>query len=194
MAYKLTRGIDNLTEYNLGGISHIWLLNIDDFIAYQFRDDSLYNSGYVDAVYKSAPFFDLGCVDETNLKETFGNGVYKQELSTFVHTLNEDTLNWVQHAMHGKYLIIFRTISDRYFTFGSDGGAKLSYSGQTGQTGEINGVTIKLEKNSIYPIFEVHSNAVSTSLLVSQFLSCITTEESDITNINYIIELNEQKS
>lgn len=189
MVYKLTNGIDNLPEYNLGGISNIWLLNIDDFTAYLFRDDSLYNSGYVEDVYRSAPFFDLGCVNEASLKESFGNAIYKQELNTFVRTLNEDTLSWFQHAMYGRYLVIFRTMNDRYFTFGSDGGAKLSYSGQTGQTGETSGIAIKLEKNSIYPMFEVHADAIKTKILCSESLFYITTENSDSTNINYIIEL-----
>lgn len=189
MAYKLTKGINNIEEYNLGGISNIWLLNIDDFIAYQFKDDSLHNSGYVDALYKNAPFLELGHVEETYLKETFGNGIYKQELSTFVRNLGQDILNWSQYAMSGKYLVIFRTMHDRYFTFGSDGGAKLSYSGQTGQIGEVNGIAIKLEKNSIYPMFEVNADTLKTKVLGSEFLSYMTTEKSDNINTNYLIEI-----
>lgn len=189
MAYKLTKGIDNVPEYNLGGMSNIWLLNIDDFKAYQFRDDSLYNSGYVDEVYKSNPFIELGRVDETNLKETIGNGIYKQELNTFVRTMSEETLNWLQYAMLGRYLVIFRTMHDRFFTFGSDGGAKLSYSAQTGQIGDVNGTAIKLEKSSIYPMFEVNGDTLKTKVLGSEFLSYITTEKSDIINTNYLIEI-----
>lgn len=185
MAYKLTRGIDNLTEYNLGGISHIWLLNIDDFISYKFKDDSLYNSNYVDAIHKKNIFFEL----EANMKEFVGNGIYKQEINTFIRTLSNDLVTWLRYAVHGRYIVVFRTMNNKHFTFGSDGGAKLSYSGQTGQTGESNGISIKLEKNSIYPIFEINANAVSTAILGSEILSGIIAEESDITNINYIIEI-----
>lgn len=189
MAYKLTRGIDNLTEYNLGGISHIWLLNIDDFISYKFKDDSLYNSNYVDAIHKKNIFFELGCAPEANMKESVGNGIYKQEINTFIRTLSNDFVTWFRYAVHGRYIVVFRTMNNKHFTFGSDGGAKLSYSGQTGQTGESNGISIKLEKNSIYPIFEINADAVSTAILGSEILSGIITEESDITNINYIIEI-----
>lgn len=189
MTYKLTKGIDNVAEYNLGGISNIRLLNIDDFIAYQFREDGLHSSGYVDALYKRNPFLELGRVEETSLKETLGNGIYKQELNTFVRSLSEDLINWLQYALNGKYLVILRTMYDRYFAFGSDGGAKLSYSGQTGQTGELNGITIKLEKSSVYPLFEVNPEALKTRVLGSESLSYMTNETNHIINTNYLIEI-----
>lgn len=190
MAYKLTKGINSLTEYNLGGISHIWLLNIDDFITYKFKDDDLYSSSYVDAIYKEDLFLKLGSIEESNFKESLTNGIYKQEISTYIRTLRSDILNRLNYAIHGKYLVVVRTMHNKYFTFGSDGGATLSYSGQASrQLGEPNGVMIKLEKNSIYPMFEAHPDAIKTRVLGSDFMSCIITEQSDITNINYIIEI-----
>ncbi len=189
MAYKLTKGIDSPTNYNLGGISNIWLLNIDDFITYKFKDDALHNTSYVDAIYKENIFFELGNVEESNLKETIGNGIYKQEINTFIGDLNQDILNWLQYAVYGRYVVVIRTMHDRYFTFGSDGGAKLSHSGQTGQRGELNGVAIKLDKSSIYPLFEINPDAVKTRVLGSQFSAYMVTENSNNANINYLIEI-----
>lgn len=189
MAYKLTQGIDSLTEYNLGGISHIWLLNIDDFITYKFKDDGLHNSSYVDAIYKENPFLELGTIEETNLKESVGNGIYKQELNTFIRLLSNEVLNWLSYAVYGRFVVVIRTMHDRHFVFGSDGGAKISYSGQTGQTGELNGVTIKLEKSSIYPMFEVNPDTLKTRVLGSESLLYMATEYSNNANINYLIEI-----
>lgn len=189
MAYKLTNGINNLTEYNLGGISHIWLLNIDDFISYRFKDDGLHNSSYVDAIYKENTFLELGSVEETNLKESLANGTYKQEINTSIRTLSNEILEWLRYAAYGKYVVVVRTMDDRHFVFGSDGGAKLSHSVQTGQRGELNGVTIKLEKSSIYPIFEVNADTLKTRVLGSESLSYIATEHSNNTNITYLIEI-----
>lgn len=189
MAYKLTNGIDNLTEYNLGGISHIWLLNIDDFITYKFKDDALHNSSYVDAIYKENPYLEIGSIAETNLKESIGNGIYKQELNTFIRTLSDEILNWLSYAVYGRFLVIIRTMNDRHFVFGSDGGAKLSYSGQTGQKGELNGMSIKLEKNSVYPLFEVNPDTLKTRVLGSESLLYIATEHSNTENTNYLIEI-----
>ena len=189
MAYKLTKGIDNLTEYNLGGISHIWLLNIDDFITYKFKDDGLHNSNYVDAIYKKNLFLELGSIEETSLKESPANGIYKQEINTFIRTLSNEMLSWFGYATNGRYLVVIRTLNNRHFTFGSDGGAKLSYSGQTGQTGELNGMTLKLEKSSIYPLFEVDPDALKTRVLGSQHSLYMATEYSTNTNIKYLIEI-----
>ena len=189
MAYKLTKGINSLNEYNLGGISHIWLLNIDDFITYKFKDDGLHNSNYVDAIYKDNPFLEIGSIEETNLKESWVNGIYKQEVNTFIRTLSDEILSWFSYAANGRYVVVIRAMNDRHFVFGSDGGAKLSYSSQTGQVGELNGITLKLEKSSIYPLFEVNADTLKTRVLGSESLVYLATEYSTNTNINYLIEI-----
>lgn len=189
MINTLTRSIYNHAEYNLGGISHIWLLNIDDFVGYRFKDDGLYDSCYVEAIDKSNIFFELGCVPETNFKESLTNGMYKQELNTFVRTLNNNLIAWLRYAMSGKFVVVVRTMDGKYFVFGSDGGARLSYSGQTGQAGDTNGITLKLEKTSIYPLFEVNETAIETAILSSQALECLVTENSNDNFINDIIQI-----
>lgn len=189
MAYKLTKGIDSLAEYNLGGISHIWLLNIDDFISYRFKDDGLHNSSYVEAIYKENPFLELGSVEETNLKESLANGIYKQEINTSIRTLNNEIFDWLRYASCGRYVVVLRTMDNRHFVFGSDGGAKLSYSGQTGQKGELNGTVIKIEKSSVYPLFEINPDTLRTRVLGNESLFYMATEHSNNETINYLIEI-----
>lgn len=183
MSSKLIKGILNDTEYNAGGISHIWLLNIEDFLAYQFEDDSLYDNFFVSDVFKENRFIELGRVDESSFSETYNAGIYKQELNSYIRTFNRNTIEWSQIAQKGRYLVVFRTQMDRYFIFGSDGGARLAYSEQTGQTKGVNGIQFKIEKSSMYPVFEAHADVVKIKVLGSEHAQYLINENNNETNI-----------
>jgi len=155
MAHETIRNIKSLPEYNVGGISKIWILNIDDFITYRFSNDKLYNQGLVEKVVATSPFLELDPVSESNFSETWTNNMYRQELNTFAGILKSSTLTNLLYAKTSKYLVAFRTIHGRNFIFGADGGASLSFSQQTGKTGEVSGYNIGIAKNSVYPLFEL---------------------------------------
>lgn len=55
------------------------------------------------------------------MKESVGNGIYKQEINTFIRTLSNDLITWLRYAVHGRYIVVFRTMNNKHFTFGSDG-------------------------------------------------------------------------
>lgn len=163
MSCFLVRNIKHTCEYNAGGIASIFLLDIRDFVSYTFREDKLYTECYVENIKAVADYIEISSVDESNFTETQDSDIYKQELSTYVKSLDADKLSDLLRAKSNKYLAVFRTLQGRAFTFGSDGGVSLSFTQQTGQIGEASGYSIKLTKQSIYPLFEVNIDNINKS-------------------------------
>lgn len=163
MSCFLVRNIKHTCEYNAGGIASIFLLDIRDFVSYTFKDDKLFNECFVENIKAVAKYIEISSVNESNFTETQDSDIYKQELSTYVRSLDAEKLSSLLVAKANRYLVAFKTLQGRAFVFGSDGGASLSFTQQTGQTGEVSGYTIKLTKNSIYPLFEVKVNELFRS-------------------------------
>ncbi len=164
MNCKLTKNIKASCKYNPGGISEIYLLDIRDFITYRFREDNLFDKPFVEAIYRpyNATYISLGVVQESNFTENKdANGTYKQSLSTFVHTLEADKLENLLIAEASHYIVVFKTLQDTWFTFGSNKGASFSFSQLTGQTGETNGYNITISADSIYPLFEAADDVLT---------------------------------
>lgn len=155
MSCFLTKNIKHTCEYNAGGISSIYLLDIRDFVSYTFRGDKLYTDCFVENIKIVAEYIEISSVDGCNFTETQDNGIYNQQLTTFVRSLNSEKLSNLLLASANKYLVAFKTTQGRAFSFGSDGGSSLTFTQQTGQLGEVSGYNITLSKDSIYPLFEV---------------------------------------
>lgn len=156
MSCRLTQNIKHNCQYNTGGIYSIYLLDIRDFIGYQFLDDGLYNRCLIEAIKISSPdYISLDVVEESNFLETQDNGVFKQQLTTFIRSLDSEKTSNLLLANSNKYIVIYRD-SNKSFCFGSDGGAFLNFTQQTGQRGEVSGYSITIDKNSIYPLFEIN--------------------------------------
>lgn len=155
MSCFLTRNIKHTCEYNAGGIASIFLLDIRDFISYVFKDDKLFSECFIEKIKIKSEYVELSSVNESNFTETQDNGIFKQELTTFVRSLQAEKLSSLLIAGNNKHLVIFKTTQGRAFTFGSDGGASLSFTQTTGQIGEVSGYNITLSKTSIYPLFEI---------------------------------------
>jgi hypothetical protein len=154
MDYKLTSDIKSASGYNAGGVSRIWLLDIEDFASYQFEEN---NSGclrMVTSVVASSPFIELGIMADANFTEDRVDNVFRQKLSAFVEPLSAENSAKLLIATGNKYLVLFRSPQGKFFTFGSDGGASLSFAQQTGVGNESSGYAVTIVKNSIYPLFE----------------------------------------
>lgn len=160
MTCFLTKNIKHSCEYDSGGIASIYLLDIRDFISYKFRDDNLFNECYVEEINVGDRYIQLDVVDESNFIESEENGIYKQELSTFIRSLEAGKLRNLLITKSNKYLVVFVTQGKAY-SFGSDGGASLSFTQQTGQLGESSGYQIKISKQSVYPLFEVKVSEIT---------------------------------
>lgn len=169
MSCRLIQNIKHSCGYNPGGISEIYLLDIRDFVSYEFKDDKLYDQCFVDSIKISASdYVRLDVVDEANFTESQDSGIYTQTISTFVRSLDSQKTAGLLLADSNKYLVVFRS-QGKMFSFGSDGGASLSFTQQTGQRGETGGYSISITKKSIYPLFEAAPDkTVIESLLSTQ--------------------------
>lgn len=170
MKCKLLQDIRSACEYNAGGLTHIYLLEIGYFQSYRFRNDGLYDESYVEKLFRTAPWVKLTVENESKFTETLTKGIYKQEAETFVRPIDAQLISWLQRVRERKFLVVFRTRLGRYFTFGSDGGVNLNFSGQTGQVGDVNGVNLKISKESKYPHFEVDEATIAGHDFLSEYL------------------------
>lgn len=188
MTCRLIQNVKHSNTYNAGGITNIYLMDIRDFGAYIFRDDRLYNQCYVSDILITAgdgaikpftKFVEIGAVNESGFTESQEKGMFKQELNTFVRTLDSYKLSDLLIAKTNKYVVAFRTSQDRFYAFGSDGGASVAFSQITGQMGEVSGYSLSISKHSIYPLFELSKNIFRdvVELLVTESGSFITTED-----------------
>lgn len=172
MSCRLIKKIKHSCTYNPGGITEIYLLHINDFTSYLFKQNqpgeecgegvipkanSLFDSCYIDRVFRKedTEYILLDTVDESSFSESNENGLFKQELTTFVHSLRHCKTADALTASKNRYVVFFRTRQGNVYTFGSDGGASFSFTQISGKTGEASGYNITLSKNSIYPLFEV---------------------------------------
>lgn len=154
MSCYLTRNIKHSCDYNAGGISKIYLVDIRDFSAYQFAEDGLYDKCYVDKIIIGAEYIEIDSISEATFTESQDNGIYKQELTSFIRGLEGEKTNTMLLASSNKYVVVFSTYGGKYFTFGSDNGCTFSFSQIVGKVGESEGYSINLSKNSIYPLFQ----------------------------------------
>lgn len=168
MSCRLIQNIRHTYEYNPGGITELYLLPVEDFITYYFRNDSTFESCDIDRIFmkKDKNYIQLDVVSGSNFTESYENGLYKQQLTTFVHTLQHEKTADLLLANEGRYVVFYRTGQGRVYTFGSDGGASLSFSQVSGQRGEASGYNITLSKNSIYPLFEVDAYKFNKELVL----------------------------
>lgn len=167
MSCRLIEDIRHTCEYNGGGITEIYLLDIRDFLACEFRDDALYDSFFIDRILKEdTPYIVLDNVAESAFSETCDNGLYTQQLTTFVRTLDSvKTAGGVLAAMN-KYLVVFRNTQGYVYAFGADGGAAFSFAQASGQAGQAAGYNITLSKSSVYPLFQVDETKFNKILVL----------------------------
>lgn len=167
MNCRLIQDIKHSCDYNAGGITDIYLLDIRDFVNYQFKGDRLFNECLIELIkIKEVDYIKLDTVTESNFTETEENGVYKQTLSTFVGTLDYSKTSNLLLAKANKYLVVFSNSQGRLYSFGSDGGASVSFAQQSGQLGEVSGYSVTITKNSLYPLFEVDSDKFNKILVL----------------------------
>lgn len=183
MIRRLINDIVHTGDYNNGGINKVFLLDIRDFRSYRFRNDLLYDSCYVEQINTSENFFtELEAVEESFFNESQTNGLYRQELSTFIRTIEAPKSSDLLRASAAKYLVAFRNTQGRTYCFGSDGGASVQFSQVSGKVGEVTGYQITISKESMYPLFEVDPEVFHIKLLGTENHLFMTTED----KTNYI--------
>ncbi len=179
MTCRLLQNIKHSCEYNGGGITDVYLLDIRDFECYRFAEDVLFSNCYVNLIHASEPFWEIGAVSESSFSETQENGLYKQQLTTFIHTIEGEKSSNLLLASANKYVVAYRNSQGRMYSFGSDGGASLSFTQVSGAMGETAGYQVILSKNSVYPLFEIDASKFSGALVLGT-----EAEEVIVTEIN----------
>lgn len=163
MSCKLFQDIKHSCEYNYGGISKIYLLDIHDFLKYKFTDDGNFQSCFVQYIYKTGDYIRLDIVNESNFIENYNKGIYTQQITTFVRGIDYSKTKSLLLAKNNKYLVVFFS-NNHIYTFGSDGGASITFNQQSGQLGEVSGYNITISKDSILPLFQVDKERFSRIL------------------------------
>lgn len=165
MTCRLFQDIKHSCEYNHGGISKIWLLDISDFQKYKFTGDANFDSSFVDFIYKYGDYIELDIVNGSNFTESFNDGIYIQQLTTFINVIDYNKTSSLLLAKNNKYLVVFFS-NNNIYTFGSDGGASVSFNQQTGQLGEAQGYSITISKDSILPLLQVNKEAFTKIIVL----------------------------
>lgn len=152
--------------YNAEGIDEVKILDFEDFKGYKFFDDNLYNNCKVIAIYKTGTFTEIEAPDTAKYGSTIAGAIYSHVLETFVSALNADLLANLHLGTKRRFVVVFRAKNGKYFTFGYEAGAVLTYSAQTP---ESLGALVTLTAVSTYPLFETEAEAL-TALPASEFL------------------------
>lgn len=143
--------------YVVEGIAQIWMLDFDDFGGYRFRDNENYQNCYVTDVLRTGTLIELSAPDM--IAKYSSEGSYQHTVETFVNDLSAEVIANLHLATKRRYVVVFRLNSGRFFTFGYEAGAAVSYQGQTA---EGQGAVVVLRAASIYPLFELENFITST--------------------------------
>lgn len=142
--------------YSTGGISNIYLLDIDHFISYCFKNDMLHDQCFVESIRISDfSYIELEAMDSCKFQESYENEIYKQQLTTIIRSLDSEKTSYLFRNQKKNHLIVFKTFENKFFCFGSDGGASLTFSQISGEVGGASGYNISINKNSVYPLFQI---------------------------------------
>lgn len=146
--------------YNLEGLESIRLLDFDDFRGFRFLGDDLYSNCRVIAILRDGDFTELSAPDGAKYSSTLNNKIYTHTLETFIPDLSDEVASNLHLGTKRRHVPVFRLKTGKYFTFGYEAGAVLSYNNQTN---EAAGALVTLIAQSSYPLFEVTEGALEDS-------------------------------
>jgi hypothetical protein len=142
-------------NYSVDGIAKIWLLDWEDFKGYRFEDNGLYSSCLVTDILRVGEFIELHAPDM--VAKYSSSGSYLHTLESFVGGLDASTIANLHLGTKRHQLVVFLSNSGKYYTFGYEAGAVLSYQNQTS---DGFGSLVNLNAPSKYPLFEVTAEAM----------------------------------
>lgn len=147
-------------SYTLEGLASIVLLDFEDFGGFKFDGDNLYDNCRVVAIFKTGDFVDTHTPDTAKYASTVSGKIYTHILDTFVPELSAELSAALDLGLRRRYVPVFQAKNGRYYTFGYEAGAALTYANQTN---DGIGAVITLTAASIYPLFEVTGAALTTA-------------------------------
>lgn len=159
MAVCKITNIAPMCAYNLEGIDSILLLDTDDFVGFRFEDDDLYNACIVEEVIRTGDFVSIPVSSSAKYSSTEQANVYSHSMETFLEGLSGAVMRKLFLASkRRRYIVFFQTKDGKYFTFGYDSGASVTFSAQTA---EAVGTMLTIGGASSYPLFEVTTEAMT---------------------------------
>lgn len=144
--------------YNLEGIETIQVLDYDDFGGFKFDGDDLYNNCTVTGFYKVGTFNELEAPEGSKYSSSITNKIYTHILETFIPDLSGVFASSLHLGTKRRYVPLFQLKNGKYYTFGYEAGATITY---TNQTADSIGSLVTITASSIYPLFEVQPDALT---------------------------------
>lgn len=157
--------------YTVEGLASIWLLDFEDFRGYRFDGDDLYSNCLVTDILRAANFIEVSAPDLVAKYSTSGS--YIHSLETFVGTLDALTISNLHLATKRRYVVVFGGNNGKYYTFGYEAGAVVTYQNQTA---EGFGALININAPSRYPLFEVTPDALERFITGGVFVPDFTND------------------
>lgn len=156
--------LTNLTRpcgYEGSGVIELYLLDYEDFSGVVYEDNLGYQTCYVENVLRSGEFVRLSLRDNpANYTSAMQGRGYAHRLEAYIGKTSKDTLRWLHLATKRPQVVVYRTLDNKLFIFGTDGGAKASYSLQTE---DGTGAVFTLAAASSLPLSEVAETAIGTN-------------------------------
>lgn len=141
-------------KYSVEGISAIYLLDHDDFKGYRFDGDENYANCLVTDILRVGEYIELEAPEMAARHNSTGN--YSHVLESFINDITADTISNLHLGTKRHQIVVFRANNGKYYTFGYEAGAVLTYQNQTS---EGFGHLVTLTCPSRYPLFEVTPEA-----------------------------------
>lgn len=150
--------------YQSEGLDEIRLLDFDDFGGFTFTGDGPSTTGFITGMRRDGKLIDVNAPETAKYSSSSQKGVYTHTVETFIPDLTGDMLAALDLATRRRYLVIFRAKNMRYFTFGREAGATLTYVNQTeGGLGSL----VTLTAQSVHPLFEIDKEALKLWILAT---------------------------
>jgi hypothetical protein len=148
-------GVD--ISVGVGGISNVYLYNIDDIENLKYENDNRYDDSYVvDTIITSEPFYRVDFTDAT-YQEQFQNGKWTHQLDLTINNISTLFEGILAGSTNGRYLVCFKPNgSDDYRMFGWRFGASLTYN--MNLNSDSLGYTVTLSDESEFPLMAVYSD------------------------------------
>lgn len=153
MANCRIQNLSPICGYSGDGVVTVMLLDFEDFDGFVFEEDAPYIENIVHrGVFITLDFHNF----PAQYNGTLNAGIYSHGLEAFIPELSGPILADLHLATKRPQLVVFKTRSGKYFTFGHEKGAKVSYSVITASN---TGAALTLTTASQYPLYEVSPEA-----------------------------------
>jgi len=151
-------------RYSAEGISDILLLDYDDFAGFKFAGEGQYADCLVSHIIRTGAFVKVAAPDLiAKYTETLASGIYTHSLESFIDEISSETIASLHLASKRRQVPFFKTNAGRWFTFGYEAGAVVTY---TNQTADAIGSVLSVSTTSIYPVFEIEESAMTEGMQV----------------------------